>query len=109
MNGTSYTTITSHLTTNTALVGTAISKYGSYGGYASGTITAVNSSVSYNTGVTLYGMMQITLTNGSIVAGDSGGPVYSGTKFYGVVSGKSGSTIVWASPVYSSTGFSLLN
>lgn len=62
-------------------------------------ITVPASSVSYDYGYVIWGLTQVNLTSGTIVSGDSGGPCYFSNKISGVISGKSGSTTMYYSPI----------
>lgn len=70
-----------------ASVGMAVTRDGSTTGIHSGTVTALNVTVRYLGGGTVRGMIQ---TNVCAEAGDSGGPLYSGTSAVGLTSGGSG-------------------
>ena len=60
---------------------------GSTTGVHSGTVTALNVTVRYQGGGTVSGMIQ---TNVCAEPGDSGGPLYDGSKAVGITSGGSG-------------------
>ncbi|WP_018349638.1 S1 family peptidase [Longispora albida] len=68
------------------LVGQAVRRSGGTTGVRSGTITAVNVTVNYPSG-TVYGLIR---TNICTEPGDSGAPLFSGTKAIGLASGGSG-------------------
>jgi streptogrisin B len=70
-----------------AFVGEAVKRTGSTSGTHSGTVTALNVKVHYVGGGTVSGMIQ---TNVCAEPGDSGGPLYDGTKALGITSGGSG-------------------
>ncbi|QHY93613.1 Streptogrisin-A precursor [Streptomyces sp. S4.7] len=56
-------------------------------GVHSGTVTALNATVNYGGGDIVYGLVQTTLC---AEPGSSGGPVFSGTRAIGLISGGSG-------------------
>ena len=70
----------------TPTVGQTVSRRGSTTGIHSGTVTALNATVNYAEG-TVTGMIQTTVC---AEGGDSGGPLYSGSKALGLTSGGSG-------------------
>jgi streptogrisin B len=70
-----------------AFVGENVKRTGSTTGTHSGTVTALNVTVHYQGGGTVDGMIQ---TNVCAEPGDSGGPLYDGTKALGITSGGSG-------------------
>ncbi|MBM0257309.1 S1 family peptidase [Micromonospora sp. 4G55] len=72
-----------------AYVGESVKRTGSTTGTHSGTVTALNASVRYvgKGGGTVSGMIQ---TNVCAEPGDSGGPLYDGTRALGITSGGSG-------------------
>jgi streptogrisin B len=70
-----------------AFVGEAVKRTGSTTGTHSGTVTALNVTVRYQGEGTVRGMIQ---TNVCAEPGDSGGPLYDGTKALGLTSGGSG-------------------
>ena len=70
-----------------ATVGLGVTRDGSTTGIHSGTVTALNVTVRYQGGGTVRGMIQ---TNVCAEPGDSGGPLYAGTKAVGLTSGGSG-------------------
>jgi streptogrisin B len=72
-----------------AFVGESVKRAGSTTGTRRGTVTALNVSVRYvgRGGGTVSGMIQTTVC---AEPGDSGGPLYDGTKALGVTSGGSG-------------------
>ena len=70
-----------------AFVGEQVTRSGSTTGIHSGTVTALNVTVRYQGGGKVCGMIQ---TNVCAEPGDSGGPLYDGTKALGLTSGGSG-------------------
>jgi streptogrisin B len=72
-----------------AVVGESVKRTGSTTGTHSGTVTALNVSVRYvgHPGGTVSGLIQ---TNVCAEGGDSGGPLYDGSKALGLTSGGSG-------------------
>lgn len=70
-----------------AFVGESVKRTGSTTGTHSGTVTALNVTVRYAGGGRVSGMIQTTVCAES---GDSGGPLYDGTKALGITSGGSG-------------------
>ncbi|KAB1910090.1 S1 family peptidase [Micromonospora sp. AMSO31t] len=70
-----------------AFVGEAVRRTGSATGTKSGTVTALNVTVRYQGGGTVRGMIQTTVC---AEPGDSGGPLYDGTRALGITSGGSG-------------------
>lgn len=68
-------------------VGESVKRTGSTTGTHSGTVTALNVTVRYQGGGTVSGMIQTTVC---AEPGDSGGPLYDGTKALGITSGGSG-------------------
>ncbi len=70
-----------------AFVGEKVTRDGDTTGVHSGTVTALNVTVRYQGGGTVRGMIQ---TNVCAEGGDSGGPLYDGTKAIGLTSGGSG-------------------
>ncbi|MGW0878880.1 S1 family peptidase [Streptomyces sp. NPDC002671] len=70
-----------------AYVGESVKRTGSTSGTHGGTVTALNVSVHYSSGGTVNGMIQ---TNVCAEPGDSGGPLYDGSKAIGLTSGGSG-------------------
>ncbi|MEU1705924.1 S1 family peptidase [Streptomyces sp. NPDC005706] len=71
----------------TPSVGTTVYRRGSTTGTHSGRVTALNATVNYGGGDIVYGLIQTTVC---AEPGDSGGPLYGGTKAYGLTSGGSG-------------------
>jgi hypothetical protein len=70
--------------------------------------------VYYSDGTKLYGMTKATFTSGAGYKGDSGGPIYSGHKLYGIYSGDNANTSTltdatyfWYSPIYGASGFTV--
>ncbi|KDN82074.1 S1 family peptidase [Kitasatospora cheerisanensis] len=74
-------------TAASAYVGETVKRTGSTTGTHSGTVTALNSTVRYSDGSTVRGLIQTTVC---AEGGDSGGPLYDGTKALGLTSGGSG-------------------
>lgn len=70
-----------------AFVGESVTRDGSTTGIHSGTVTALNVTVHYQGGGTVRGLIQTTVC---AEPGDSGGPLYDGTKAIGLTSGGSG-------------------
>ena len=70
-----------------AFVGESVTRRGSTTGIHSGKVTALNVTVRYQGGGTVRGMIQTTVC---AEPGDSGGPLYDGTKAIGLTSGGSG-------------------
>ena len=70
-----------------ATLGMSVTRDGSTTGIHSGTVTALNVTVRYQGGGVVRQMIQ---TNVCAEPGDSGGPLYSGTKAVGLTSGGSG-------------------
>jgi len=70
-----------------AFVGERVTRDGSTTGVHSGTVTALNATVRYQGGGTVSGLIQTTVC---AEPGDSGGPLYDGTKALGITSGGSG-------------------
>ncbi|MFI9787770.1 S1 family peptidase [Kitasatospora sp. NPDC051984] len=70
-----------------AYVGESVKRTGSTTGTHGGTVTALNATVRYSDGSTVRGLIQ---TNVCAEGGDSGGPLYDGTKALGLTSGGSG-------------------
>ena len=68
-------------------VGQTVTRRGSTTGIHSGRVTALNATVNYGNGDVVYGMIQTTVC---AEPGDSGGPLYAGTKALGLTSGGSG-------------------
>ncbi|MFE2286018.1 S1 family peptidase [Streptomyces sp. NPDC059443] len=67
--------------------GMSVTRRGSTTGVHSGTVTGLNATVNYGNGDIVYGMIK---TNVCAEPGDSGGPLYSGTRAVGLTSGGSG-------------------
>lgn len=67
--------------------GMSVTRRGSTTGIHSGTVTGLNATVNYGGGDIVYGMIK---TNVCAEPGDSGGPLYSGTRAVGLTSGGSG-------------------
>ncbi|GAA2808685.1 S1 family peptidase [Streptomyces showdoensis] len=70
-----------------ATVGMSVTRRGSTTGTHGGTVTGLNATVNYGGGDIVYGMIQ---TNVCAEPGDSGGPLYSGSRAIGLTSGGSG-------------------
>jgi streptogrisin B len=70
-----------------ATVGMAVTRRGSTTGTHSGSVTGLNATVNYGNGDVVYGMIR---TNVCAEPGDSGGPLYSGSRAIGLTSGGSG-------------------
>jgi S1-C subfamily serine protease len=70
-----------------AFVGESVTRDGSTTGIHSGRVTALNVTVRYQGGGTVRGLIQTTVC---AEPGDSGGPLYDGTKAIGLTSGGSG-------------------
>ncbi|MEV0966112.1 S1 family peptidase [Streptomyces sp. NPDC049910] len=70
-----------------ATVGMSVTRRGSTTGTHSGTVTGLNATVNYGGGDVVYGMIR---TNVCAEPGDSGGPLYSGSRAIGLTSGGSG-------------------
>ena len=70
-----------------AFVGESVKRTGSTTGTRSGQVTALDVTVHYSGGGTVRGMIQTTVC---AEPGDSGGPLYDGTKALGITSGGSG-------------------
>ncbi|WP_332643310.1 S1 family peptidase [Aeromicrobium sp.] len=70
-----------------AFVGESVTRRGSTTGIHTGKVTALNTTVHYQGGGTVSGMIQTTVC---AEGGDSGGALYDGTKALGLTSGGSG-------------------
>ncbi|MEU8522541.1 S1 family peptidase [Streptomyces sp. NBC_01216] len=70
-----------------ATVGMSVTRRGSTTGTHSGSVTGLNATVNYGGGDVVYGMIR---TNVCAEGGDSGGPLYSGSRAIGLTSGGSG-------------------
>ncbi|MDG4860968.1 S1 family peptidase [Streptomyces sp. T-3] len=70
-----------------ATINMAVTRRGSTTGTHSGRVTGLNATVNYGGGDIVYGMIR---TNVCAEPGDSGGPLYSGTRAIGLTSGGSG-------------------
>ena len=70
-----------------AVVGESVTRTGSTTGTHTGTVQALNVTVRYQGGGTVRGLIQTTVC---AEPGDSGGPLYDGTKALGLTSGGSG-------------------
>jgi streptogrisin D len=71
----------------TPTVGQSVTRRGATTGTHSGKVTALNATVTYDTGETIRGLIRTTVCSEE---GDSGGPLYSGSVAYGLTSGGSG-------------------
>jgi streptogrisin B len=71
----------------TPSVGQSVTRRGSTTGIHSGKVTALNATVNYGGGDIVSGLIQTTVC---AEPGDSGGPLYAGTKALGLTSGGSG-------------------
>lgn len=67
--------------------GMSVTRRGSTTGIHGGTVTGLNATVNYGGGDIVYGMIR---TNVCAEPGDSGGPLYSGSRAVGLTSGGSG-------------------
>ncbi|MEV7545788.1 S1 family peptidase [Streptomyces sp. NPDC089915] len=67
--------------------GMSVTRRGSTTGIHGGTVTGLNATVNYGNGDVVYGMIK---TNVCAEPGDSGGPLYSGSRAVGLTSGGSG-------------------
>ncbi|MEV7418630.1 S1 family peptidase [Streptomyces sp. NPDC089919] len=70
-----------------ATVGMSVTRRGSTTGIHSGSVTALNATVNYGGGDVVSGLIR---TNVCAEPGDSGGPLYSGSRAIGLTSGGSG-------------------
>ncbi|MFK0048241.1 S1 family peptidase [Streptomyces sp. NPDC090741] len=70
-----------------ATVGMSVTRRGSTTGTHGGSVTGLNATVNYGGGDIVYGMIR---TNVCAEPGDSGGPLYSGSRAIGLTSGGSG-------------------
>jgi streptogrisin B len=70
-----------------ATVGMSVTRRGSTTGIHGGSVTGLNATVNYGGGDIVYGMIR---TNVCAEPGDSGGPLYSGSRAVGLTSGGSG-------------------
>ncbi|AWK08406.1 serine protease [Streptomyces spongiicola] len=80
-----------------ATVGMSVTRRGSTTGTHSGTVTGLNATVNYGGGDVVYGMIR---TNVCAEPGDSGGPLYSGSRAIGLTSGGSGNCSVGGTTFY---------
>jgi streptogrisin B len=80
-----------------AFVGEQVKRTGSTTGTHSGTVTALNVTVRYQGGGKVDGMIQTTVC---AEPGDSGGPLYDGTKALGITSGGSGNCTTGGTTFY---------
>ncbi|MFH8381493.1 S1 family peptidase [Kitasatospora sp. NPDC018058] len=74
-----------------AYIGESVTRTGSTSGTHTGTVTGLNVTVRYSDGGTVRGLIQ---TDVCAEPGDSGGPLYEGTKALGLTSGGSGDCTV---------------
>lgn len=74
-------------TAGNAFVGESVCMRGGVSGVHCGTVTGLNATVDYGAGGVVNGLIQ---TNVCAEPGDSGSPLYDGTKVLGVLSGSSG-------------------
>lgn len=70
-----------------ATVGMSVTRRGSTTGIHSGSVTGLNATVNYGGGDIVSGLIR---TNVCAEPGDSGGPLYSGSRAVGLTSGGSG-------------------
>ena len=84
-------------TSANAFVGEQVTRTGSTSGTHSGTVTALNVTVRYQGGGTVDGMIQTTVC---AEPGDSGGPLYDGTRALGITSGGSGDCEIGGTSFY---------
>ncbi|MFC8274740.1 S1 family peptidase [Streptomyces sp. NPDC057271] len=70
-----------------ATIGMSVTRRGSTTGTHRGSVTGLNATVNYGGGDVVYGMIR---TNVCAEPGDSGGPLYSGSRAIGLTSGGSG-------------------
>ncbi|MDQ0797206.1 S1 family peptidase [Streptomyces sp. B1I3] len=70
-----------------ATIGMSVTRRGSTTGTHSGTVTGLDATVNYGGGDIVHGLIR---TNVCAEPGDSGGPLYSGTRAIGLTSGGSG-------------------
>jgi streptogrisin B len=80
-----------------AFVGEQVTRRGSTTGSRSGRVTALNVTVRYQGGGLVHGMIQ---TNVCAEPGDSGGPLYDGTRALGITSGGSGNCTTGGTTFY---------
>jgi|GEM_PF-6241394 len=87
----SLSTISITGTTTYHLIGTYVFKYGAKNYYGLGTISnsayVANYSENMGTNFYVYGLIKVDNVSGCVLPGDSGGPVFSGSVFYGTISG----------------------
>ncbi|MGN9758592.1 S1 family peptidase [Streptomyces sp. SD31] len=83
--------------TATAYVGQSVCRRGATTGVRCGVVTALNVTVNYASGTTVYGLIQ---TNICAEPGDSGGPLYAGDKVIGILSGGSGNCATGGTTYY---------
>jgi streptogrisin B len=84
-----------------AFVGESVTRDGSTTGVHSGKVTALNVTVRYQGGGRVSGMIQTTVC---AEPGDSGGPLYDGTKALGITSGGSGDCKTGGTTFYQPVG-----
>ncbi|MER6298003.1 S1 family peptidase [Kitasatospora sp. NPDC001539] len=89
-----------------AYVGEHVTRTGSTSGTHTGTVTALNVTVRYSGGGTVTGLIQ---TNVCAEPGDSGGPLYEGSKALGLTSGGSGDCTVGGTTFFQPVNAALAN
>lgn len=83
-----YNSTTKDITSyGTPTVGQTVYKSGGVSGTTSGSVTALNSTVTFDDGSKVYGTIK---TTACADGGDSGGPLFSGSVAYGMLSGGDG-------------------
>ncbi|MBO1416580.1 S1 family peptidase [Streptomyces sp. FH025] len=80
-----------------AYVGEPVTRTGSTSGTHTGSVTGLNATVRYTDGSIVTGLIQ---TNVCAEAGDSGGPLYEGTKALGLTSGGNGDCTIGGTTFY---------
>ena len=85
--------------------GMKVNRYGKTSGFKTGTVLATNISTTLD-GVVCYGLVEVS-ADSTPQPGDSGGPVYYGSNFYGTVTGYNTSGVWFYSPSGAVPGFSL--
>jgi streptogrisin B len=83
--------------TATAQVGQSVCRRGSTTGVRCGVVTGLNATVNYGSGEVVSGLIR---TNICAEPGDSGGPLYSGDKVIGILSGGSGNCTTGGTTYY---------
>jgi streptogrisin B len=83
--------------TATAQVGQSVCRRGSTTGVRCGMVTGLNATVNYGSGEVVSGLIR---TNICAEPGDSGGPLYSGDKVIGILSGGSGNCTTGGTTYY---------